>query len=260
MKDNKHISNWAPALHKLRKYLYPVGTVFHHVPKCAGGSFHRQLRKIYPFSSNRLSQIPDTKYEFIKKPHGLILDNEYNYLKRLIVLEYFLSSGSAYVSGHVPFSSRIFEIYKNTHKFVTILRDPVDRFVSNYLFNYRQLSNEELLKEFPNYLKTEEAIGHGRMITVYFSDIYEYGLTSDDSIIKRSLNNLQKFHHVSKVSENDSQEHFLDEIKKYPIGKMPRRNSGRHKSVHLQVTEKYDKQIQNICSLDLTIYREYFNS
>lgn len=261
MKDHKHISNWAPALQKIRKYLYPVGTVFHHVPKCGGGSLHRQLRKIYPLSSQRVdNKTLSARFEFLKMPPGLHSEVEYNYLKRVIALEYFLSTGTAYVSGHIPFSSRVFEAYKDTHKFISVLRDPVDRFVSNYLFNHRQLSKEKLLKDFPNYLKTDEAKGHGRMIAVYFSDVYEYGLTSDDSIISRSLENLQKLHHVSKISENDSQEDFLDDIKKYPIGKMPRRNTGRHKGVHLQLVERYDTQIQTMCSLDTTIYREYFNS
>ena len=58
------------------------------------------------------------------------------------LLLYFMNQRFSCISGHVCFSERAYHNFHDTYKFVTILRDPVQRWISHYFYNaYKTHSN-----------------------------------------------------------------------------------------------------------------------
>jgi hypothetical protein len=122
------------------------GVVFHHIPKCAGVSVATALVRVYaPWTYRKIEargSVAAIRFLDLRgDTHGpLDATNEawtqiHQFRQRLLFN--YLYSGAKYVSGHVMYSPRIHDAFEKTHKFVTVLRHPVDRFVSQYLYSSR---------------------------------------------------------------------------------------------------------------------------
>lgn len=122
------------------------GTVFHHIPKCAGTSVGDAFRRYY--APWRLRVVPHdasvrTGCLFANgaataTPAALDLDDPRwldVHAHRLRLLHTFLTEGALAVSGHVIYHPIVHEQFRDSHCFVTILRDPIERFVSQYFYN-----------------------------------------------------------------------------------------------------------------------------
>lgn len=115
---------------------------FIHIPKCGGVSIDTALRA-------QLAQIGERK--ITRNP--LIASSLLSYEKELVslsdkcdfsehhnqelqrILTYHLNLNWQYVSGHLPVNSKILNHFTPQYNFITVLRNPVERFISNYLFN-----------------------------------------------------------------------------------------------------------------------------
>lgn len=113
--------------------------VFAHVPKCGGTSADVALTKrFYPWFRPRVD------YDAIRRAGLLIAqraltDSGIRDDMELVeyLLAYQLYSGLRYVGGHFPVSARLLNEFSPDYAFVTLLRDPVERWKSNYLYNKR---------------------------------------------------------------------------------------------------------------------------
>jgi Sulfotransferase family len=129
------------------------GVVFHHIPKCAGSSVGHALRQAYaPWTrrhiearaSVRAIRVLDLNGEG-RGPFDAVNDawtQIHEFRQRLLFT--YLEDGARVVSGHVIYNPRIHDAFAKTHKFITVLRDPVDRFVSQYLHCRRSQSYDHV--------------------------------------------------------------------------------------------------------------------
>lgn len=114
-----------------------VRVAFVHVPKCAGTSLDYAIRKAANANTDgwvnasvtrratriRLgSDAPDTVTP------ALLGDRQY------MALQYFIEDKPV-VSGHFAFSRLLYDRFGNRYQFVTVLRDPVERWISHYVYN-----------------------------------------------------------------------------------------------------------------------------
>ncbi|WP_162913415.1 sulfotransferase family 2 domain-containing protein [Rhodospirillaceae bacterium SYSU D60014] len=129
------------------------GVVFHHIPKCAGVSVTTALVSVYAPWTYRKIEAPGSVaairfLDLRSDTHGPFdVTNEawtqiHQFRQRLLFN--YLHSGAKSVSGHVMYSPRIHDAFEKTHKFVTVLRHPVDRFVSQYLYSSRSQSYDHV--------------------------------------------------------------------------------------------------------------------
>lgn len=144
--------------------------VFHHIPKCGGTSVARTLRRSYI-----LSQATVKPEETVKAFNtwqdagregaiGRVAD-----LSELMLL-YLLYCDVRCVAAHIPFSDVAFQTFSGRYAFVTVLREPVERFISNYYWsNSRPADQRRIDQPFEDFLETPEAVRLGSTYVRYFS-------------------------------------------------------------------------------------------
>ena len=120
--------------------MHPRGIVFVHIPKCAGSSVERALRRHYFLS--RVTIDPERSFEAARAALALEPDDMTRHSilvqaseQRRELLHYHLATGYKCITGHAPLGPHTIDRFRETHDFVTILRDPVERYLSHLAYN-----------------------------------------------------------------------------------------------------------------------------
>ncbi len=108
--------------------------IFFHIPKCGGTSVDTAIREDLSISDGYISANP---HIFSTK---ILQEEEYS----LITPLYWHGMQSSYIqymyqdkqiiSGHFPFSEKAYNISGHRYAHITMLRDPVERWISHYRF------------------------------------------------------------------------------------------------------------------------------
>jgi hypothetical protein len=169
----KHIlalQGYEISLHKIAKspYIGPK-VAFIHIAKCGGSSVDFALRSALAGTGERRI---DKKASIVasmtsfnqgfpsmeKQTKGYseaFSEHHARHLQK--VTEYYLQLQWQYISGHVTINSALLKQYQQEYAFITILRDPVERFISNYIFNKLTNSTNIML---PNNIHTNGSDDH----------------------------------------------------------------------------------------------------
>jgi hypothetical protein len=250
--------DWAKAAHlRVTDSLCPQRIVFHHVPKCGGTSVGRALRRAYILSQATVT--PEESYQALAAIKGRaqleasIADNVYE-LRELMLL-YLLYSDVRCVAAHIPFSSAAFDIFHGRYFFVTLLRDPVQRFVSNYLWSYKRSgAHARIDEELGDFLCTDRAKASGSTYVRYLCGQPGMRLTEMHAAVDLACTNLQRLDHVGFL---DRMEPFASTLRgltgrRLRIG---RENVGNRHTAHDQIMGSPLKQkILDVCAPDLDVW------
>lgn len=231
--------------------------VFHHVPKCGGTSIERSLRVRYGLSyatfplRSLYSSIEALRPEF----NADDLDLHSAHIREIQLLDY-LYQDFRCIAGHVYFSSRAYDLFSNDYYFVTTLRDPIDFFASFYLQMF--YSDEERWKinlTLEQFLDTPLARLFGAFYALYFSEMPQNKLTSNDQAVQLSTENLRKFTLVGILEDMSKFRRRLSEILgvRLWIGHANKSESkGREKTDILTPTAR--RKIEALSTINLEIY------
>jgi hypothetical protein len=190
-------------LSKVNERLMPQRVVFHHVPKCGGTSVGRALRKRFLLS--QATVIPESSYRAFEAFTGRT-DRQQMLVDVLDLREqmmlYLMFEDVRCISLHVRFSDIAYDRFHDRYKFITILREPVARFVSHYFWSFgKPEAHARIDEDFSAFLETERARRLGATYVEYFS-----GLPKDDDIttpaaIDAAIANLNRFNVVGKLDD-----------------------------------------------------------
>ena len=241
---------------------------FLHVPKCAGTSISNAIRCRYltlncandrnlislsaEASSNVIKQSNKTDY-----PYNTTDDFPILKLRENLLLYFLNQKNTKYISGHFPFSDTAYDEFHNKFEFITVLRDPVKRFLSSYFFNrYKKGDHRKIEEDITTHLQSEFGQSQGYEYVKFLGGADINADYSSKQAVERAIHNLQKFDIVGCL---EYLEHFLDQFEaRFAIRlKIEKKNPGPKSETFKEaiITEEVQEKIKDICKPDSEVYQ-----
>jgi flavin-binding protein dodecin len=246
---------------------------FLHVPKCGGTSINHAINCHYctldiskdrylvsldsVASSAVVKMIDETDY-----PCDTTDDYPILKLRENLLLYFMNKKNTKYISGHFTFSEIAHREFHGKYAFVTVLRDPVKRWISSYSFNrYKKADHRKIEEDITRHLESEFGQSQGYEYIKFLGGANQAGDYTSKQAIDRAKTNLHKFDIAGFM---EYQEHFLEQfenrfgvrLKLEKSNQNPTSESYR-KSI---VTEEIEEKIKTICKPDRELYQYAVNN
>ena len=216
--------------------------VFVHIPKCGGVSVDRALREQLALpGEKKIKRKPLIETSLFNFNRSIVtLDDkcdfsEFHCKQIQHTLVYHLNLNWQYVSGHFNVTKEILAKYHDQYQFVTLLRNPVDRFISNYIFNRltnqmtimppsiasQATTKEQLWLEADELINSRRGWHMANTMTMFLTGRYPKDDSDAKAMQNEVLDNLAKFSVVGFLDDMPSFEQQLNGItgKDFQIGK-----------------------------------------
>lgn len=241
------------------KYLARFPRVFFcHVPKCAGVSLSKAIfSALYPalFKASRFAGHIDLH---ASRQSEALLDIDMMTAREVQLITHLSDNYRVYTNGHcIARPNVVSKFYKQWH-FVTVLRDPVERFVSEYVYNrFKSSGWQKLDADIDSYLASPQARTSATTYARYFSGIADPEIIQQDpaTAARLAVSNLQRFSVCGTLSDMPRwQQAFYDTFNtRIHIGN---RNSSPNKQAYTDITGDATllAQITAMCDTDQRIY------
>lgn len=169
---------------------------------------------------------------------------------------YLMHEGVHCVSLHVRFSEVAYNQFKDQYKFITVLREPVSRFVSHYLWSYgKPDAHARICEDFEEFLNTPRARRLGATYVEYFC-----GLPKDEDItspvaIESAISNLKRMDVVGRlddlrVFEGQLKEELGVRIRIGHENKMRQPSSKKNEIMTPELLER----VRELCAPDIAVW------
>lgn len=231
--------------------------VFHHVPKCGGTSVYRALRLSYP-TSYHIIDIASI-YNAIEALNPTATPDEIVHKTirfrehQLLML---LHADCRCIAGHVRFSNVAYDKFSPKYTFVTTLRDPVDFFVSMFLFNVSgDQQRWKIDQDVQAFLDTPRAASFGATFASFFSGLPSEVDPASPESIEAAKENLRKFAVVGMTDDMPGFERRLRSLLgvRLRIGHQNKARVERSERVEL-VDPTVVRKIEQLSAANMEIY------
>ena len=231
---------------------------FCHIPKCAGVSLSNAIHaSLYPtlFKATRLSSNIDLVGS---KVSSELLEIDMTVAREVQLAFYLSDRYKKFVTGHCPARPTIVNKFHGDWNFVTVLRDPNKRFVSEFVYNkFKESDWGRHDDSIENYLDSPFAKHSATTYARYFSKFNDASeiFSNQEEAIASSLENLKKFSVVGTL-ENLKQWQCKFNIFFNTNIKIENKNSSPNKdlSKELYKDESIVKRIEELNVVDKLIY------
>ena len=151
---------------------HPV--VFIHVPKCGGTSLGRAIRTRYLLSQQTIG--PEESYRAVASLRPDLAPGSPDlfaavHMFRQEILLYLLHGGTRCVSAHVPFTLAAHRQFSGRYKFVTLLRDPVKRYISHYFYSYGRDAHAGIHEPLESFIESPRGKAYGALYSEFYSGL-----------------------------------------------------------------------------------------
>ena len=143
--------------------------------------------------------------------------DSYDYRRTLLAYE-LEKDTSPFVYGHFPFSIKVFDQHQNQWDFVTLLRNPIDRWYSEYFYNrYKSFEYAKTELDVEAYLEAPEGLAKTMAFLNFFVERDNILLAPTQSEVETAIQNLSRF---TVVGTLENLEGFSQQIKD-KLGRKP---------------------------------------
>ena len=225
---------------------------FIHMPKCGGTSIHTAISRHY--RADHISYLDPTASRNVSEASEVAM---LPFRRSLLAYELAKSGGHRFISGHWPLDQALIHAHARDWSFVTILRDPVERWLSNYFFNRHRADNRDHFGtelDLEAYLDTRDAVENGKL---YLSFCHGGHMPEGDlsAAISEAISVFGAYELIGTLNDMEG---FLDRFEQrwqvrpsIPISNVnPAGKRARDKAL----TPSIMKRIEDICAPDREIY------
>ncbi|SHG25626.1 Sulfotransferase family protein [Microbulbifer donghaiensis] len=234
----------------------PPRIYFCHIPKSAGSSIASAIRD-QVYSRHNLDGFNIDPRASLRA--GKVTENSLMQARE-VILAYNLSvKANFFGKGHCYCRPGLIKEFASQWNFITVLRNPIDRWISEYVYNtYKQgdwTKNDLPLNE---YLESRKAEAGGQQLIRYFSNYSLNFRSSPRDHIDEALENLSRFAIVGTMENLDTwadelMKKFSFEIKLPSINKSPSNQAVEQIRSNPAVMRK----IEDLCRHDLELYDKF---
>lgn len=229
---------------------------FLHIPKCGGTSLRLAIEQAFGFpqdSKNNDFHLDvmalDSAAHALEKP---IVD-----LKRDVLTYCMAHKFYRYISGHFAYSDKAMAAYGHEWKYVTLLRDPVSKWFSQYFYNrHKNNDHYKLDCTLEEFLATDEAKHLGRNYAYLLVDGISSQEAGSDVAIQQAIANLEKFAVVGLL---EKLEWFYQDFQTVFGAKLHiearNKNPLSSKQQKQQISDDMRAQVEEICRPNIQIYQ-----
>lgn len=244
-------------IHSASAVLSPSPVVFHHIPKCGGSSVGVALRSRYLLS--QVTVAPEESFRAFERYSGRT-DREAMLVDvialRQQMMLYHLLQGVRCVSAHVPYSPAMRGEFSASHSFITILREPVERFISHYFWSHGKAgAHARIDEDLETFLATDRARRQGAAYVEYFCGDPMRPDLDADAAIAAAIDNLRGFDVIGRL---DDLGQFQLDLKKalgatIRIGR-ENRAIDKSRSGRAEISRPLRSRIEDLCAPDLAVW------
>jgi len=242
---------------------------FLHIHKCGGSSINQAIKACYltwDITKDRQLVHLDSRAAFNAAQKSVAqadfspdTNDEYQTLKfrENLLMYYMCQEKINYVAGHFSFSATAYQYFCDKYAFITILREPVARWISFYFYNLHKKGGPfKIDMKIEAFLESERGQRQGYEYVKFLGGADKLGKYTSEQAINLAKENLHKF---SVVGCLEYQGNFVRQFeerfgRKLNIG-ISNLGPALNKERESIVTEEIKQKIRAICRPDIEIYQ-----
>jgi hypothetical protein len=233
-------------------------SVFFHMPKCGGTSLSEAMYATVPFSqrigvidavsTRRAASMLHFDEDDAFKCHEDLDTGQLTFdLREGLFLQH-MAWDTMLIHGHVLWSEKAEKHFADTYKYVTLLRDPMERMISNYRMTQRSGVTDG---DIDAYLESDVAKRHARVYLRYLAGRNDIAEEDVPAALELAKQRLSQFALVGFLEDTETffkkyQDIFGVRVRMAKLNAAPNRKP--------DYTETQMQKFRDLCAPDFAIY------